>query len=122
AANHRPSVQPQAWKNDAPKYSIIACLKLLKFAGAQHEPIQLLVLHPPDDVLADTVTAIDGQLRVQIETDAAGRYLAGQLGGQCLNFNANLGSGRRSSAGDHKRLDSMRTFGIFSHYRAFRAA
>src|SRR6478672_3247490 len=48
---------------------------------AVHEPVDLAIEDPPDDILAYVVPAVDVQLLSQVVTGAAGRDLGDHLGG-----------------------------------------
>src|SRR5262249_35799192 len=51
-----------------------------KVTSAPHEPVDLLIARPPDDVLADAVATIDAQFLVQVDTRTGRRHLADEFG------------------------------------------
>ena len=46
---------------------------------AQYEPVDRLVEHPPDEVLADAVAAVSVQLVAEVVAGAAGGHLGGEF-------------------------------------------
>ena len=48
---------------------------------AKHEPVDLAILDPPDDVFLDTVAPVGVELLTQVVADAAGGDLGDQFGG-----------------------------------------
>src|SRR5712691_10976859 len=65
---------------------------MLILPGAQHEPIDLLLQYPPDDVFAHPIAAIDTELGVQVIAGRTRCYLCHQFG-STLNVSISIYEG-----------------------------
>src|SRR5438874_2446935 len=65
-AYERSGIEPQTWEDLAAVQPFSIQRQTLILPGAQHEPIDLLIQHAPDDVFTYPIAAIDAELGVQV--------------------------------------------------------
>ena len=80
AAHQGGRIEPEAGKHRAAKDAIGRRGHQLESPFAVHEPVDLAVEDPPDDILAHAVSAVGVELLPQVVTDAAGGDFRDQLG------------------------------------------
>ena len=73
-------IEPQAGKYRAAQDAVRRRGHQLEAPFAVHEPVDLAIKDPPDDVLADAVAPVGVQLFPEVVTGAAGRDFRDQLG------------------------------------------
>src|SRR5205807_3860470 len=79
AADERRGIEPETGEDLALVKAGLIDEQQLVAALAEDEPINRLIQHPPDDVLAHLISAIGVQLDVQVVAGAAGGDLRKEL-------------------------------------------
>ncbi len=80
ASHQRGWIEPEAGEHRAAEDAIGRRGHQLEVPVAVHEPVDLAIKDPPDDVLADAVAPVGVQLFPEVVTGAAGRDFRNQLG------------------------------------------
>ncbi len=80
ASLQRGWIEPQAGKHRAPQDAVGRRGHQLEVPVALHEPVDLAIKDPPDDVLAYTVALVGVPLFSEVVTGAAGRDFRDQFG------------------------------------------
>src|SRR5208282_253310 len=63
-------VEPEAWKCRTAIMALLVRIEKDERAIAKDKPVDLSILHPPDDVFTDAATTIDVKLEVQVDADS----------------------------------------------------
>src|SRR5208283_4820337 len=73
-------VEPEAWECRTAIMALLVRIETDELAIAKDKPVDLSILHAPDDVFTDAATTVDVELFVKIDAHAAGCDLHDQFG------------------------------------------